>query len=136
VGGYTTDAMTWLSHFWTADVASDGHLKCEDDGPSTDTRPSDFMLDHLRAFAAYDTTQTGQVVTRTEAVISEFTSAYSSSYGLLSDFVVKANTTGRSRPRPTIRRTSRTTSSATTRSGPLAHGHRRTLYARRRPRLL
>jgi hypothetical protein len=92
-GGYHTDAMTWLGHLWSADVTSDGHLKCEDDGPTTDARPSDFMLDHLRAFAAYDTTHDwNKVVTRTEAVISEFTAHYSPSYGLLSDFVVNANT--------------------------------------------
>ncbi|HEY1485546.1 MAG TPA: glycosyl hydrolase family 8 [Micromonosporaceae bacterium] len=97
-GGYTSDAMTWLAHYWTANVAPDGHLKCEDDGPNTDTRPSDFMLDHLRAFAAYDTSHDwNKVVTRTEAIISEFTAAYSPSYGLLSDFVVKANTTS---PKP------------------------------------
>ena len=52
------------------------------------------MLDHLRAFAAYDTAHDwNKVVTRTEAVISEFTGKYSSSAGLLSDFVVGANTT-------------------------------------------
>jgi endo-1,4-beta-D-glucanase Y len=97
-GGYTADAKTWLASVYAHDVASDGHLKCEDDGPSTDTRPSDMMLDHLRAFAAYDTAHDwNKVVTRTEAVISEFTGAYSSSAGLLSDFVVNANTTS---PKP------------------------------------
>ncbi len=91
-GGYTTDAKAWLSSFWSHDVTSDGHLKCEDDGPSTDTRPSDMMLDHLRAFAAYDTAHDwNKVVTRTEAIISSFTAGYSSSAGLLSDFVVGAN---------------------------------------------
>ncbi|MFC5911332.1 hypothetical protein ACFP3V_29530, partial [Streptacidiphilus monticola] len=56
--------------------------------------PSDMMLDHLRAFAAYDTAHDwNKVVTRTEAVINEFTGAYSSSAKLLSDFVVNANTT-------------------------------------------
>ncbi len=97
-GGYTSAALAWLGKFWTADVASDGHLKCEDDGPSTDTRPSDMMLDHLRAYAAYDTSHDwAKVVTRTQAVISEFTAKYSSAYGLLSDFVVSANTTS---PKP------------------------------------
>lgn len=93
-GGYTTDAKTWLGRIYAHDVASDGHLKCEDDGPSTDTRPSDMMLDHLRAFAAYDTAHDwNKVITRTEAIVNEFTSAYSSTHGLLSDFVVNANTT-------------------------------------------
>ncbi|MFD0331413.1 glycosyl hydrolase family 8 [Streptacidiphilus monticola] len=93
-GGYTADAKAWLASVYAHDVAPDGHLKCEDDGPNTDTRPSDMMLDHLRAFAAYDTAHDwNKVVTRTEAVINEFTGAYSSSAKLLSDFVVNANTT-------------------------------------------
>jgi endo-1,4-beta-D-glucanase Y len=97
-GGYHSAAMGWLAHFWAADVAPDGHLRCEDDGPNTDTRPSDMMLDHLRAFAAYDPTHDWtKVVHRTEAVISEFTARYAPSSGLLSDFVVKANTTS---PKP------------------------------------
>ncbi len=97
-GGYTADVRTWLASVYAHDVASDGHLKCEDDGPGTDTRPSDMMLDHLRAFAAYDTAHDwNKVVTRTEAVIDEFTAGYSSSAGLLSDFVVNANTTS---PKP------------------------------------
>lgn len=97
-GGYTAAAKAWLASLYAHDVAPDGHLKAEDDGPNTDTRPSDFMLDHLRAFAAYDTAHDwNKVVTRTEAVVSEFTAAYSSTYGLLSDFVVAANTTG---PKP------------------------------------
>src|SRR5947209_13070304 len=93
-GGYTSAAKTWLAAFYAHDVASDGHLKCEDDGPSTDTRPSDMMLDHLRAFAAYDTAHDwAKVVSRTEAIVSEFTSSYSPTYGLLSAFVVHAHTT-------------------------------------------
>ncbi|MFD0329196.1 glycosyl hydrolase family 8 [Streptacidiphilus monticola] len=97
-GGYTADAKAWLASVYAHDVAPDGHLKCEDDGPNTDTRPSDMMLDHLRAFAKYDTAHDwNKVVTRTEAVIGEFTAAYSASSGLLSDFVVNANTTG---PKP------------------------------------
>ncbi|MEV6008884.1 glycosyl hydrolase family 8 [Streptomyces sp. NPDC051976] len=92
-GGYSADAKAWLAKVYAHDVASDGHLKCEDDGPTNDTRPSDFMIDHLRAFAAYDTAHDwGKVVTRTEAIVNEFTSGYSSSAGLLSDFVVNANT--------------------------------------------
>ncbi|MFE0459556.1 glycosyl hydrolase family 8 [Kitasatospora sp. NPDC058965] len=93
-GGYTADATAWLAAFYAHDVAPDGHLKCEDDGPTTDTRPSDHMLDHLRAFAAYDPAHDwNKVVTRTEAVINEFTAAHSATGGLLSDFVVGANTT-------------------------------------------
>ncbi|MDH6580558.1 endo-1,4-beta-D-glucanase Y [Kitasatospora sp. MAP5-34] len=93
-GGYSTDAKTWLADFYAHNVAPDGHLKCEDDGPNTDTRPSDHMLDHLRAFAAYDTAHDwNKVVTRTEAVINEFTASYSPTGGLLSDFVVGAGTT-------------------------------------------
>ncbi|MEV0402330.1 glycosyl hydrolase family 8 [Actinoallomurus sp. NPDC050550] len=97
-GGYTSAAKDWLAKLYAADVASDGHLKCEDDGPNTDTRPSDHMLDHLRAFAAYDTAHDwNKVVTRTEAVIKAFTAKYSPTANLLSDFVVKANT---SSPQP------------------------------------
>src|SRR5437764_7177885 len=93
-GGYTADALAWLGRFYAADVASDGHLKCEDDGPGTDTRPSDFMLDHLRAFAAYDTAHDwNKVITKTQNLIQEFTAAYSPTANLLSDFVVNANTT-------------------------------------------
>ena len=97
-GGYTAAAKAWLASFYAHDVTSDGHLKCEDDGPSTDTRPSDMMLDHLRAFAAYDTAHDwNKVITRTEAVITEFTAKYSATANLLSDFVVSANTTS---PKP------------------------------------
>ncbi|WP_249161825.1 glycosyl hydrolase family 8 [Actinospica acidithermotolerans] len=97
-GGYATAAKTWLADFYAHDVASDGHLKCEDDGPSTDTRPSDDMLDHLRAFAAYDPAHDwNKVIKRMEAITTEFTSAHSSSSGLMSDFVVNADTTS---PKP------------------------------------
>jgi endo-1,4-beta-D-glucanase Y len=97
-GGYTADVLTWLSHFYAADVASDGHLKCEDDGPTTDTRPSDWMLDHLRAFAAFDPAHDwNKVVTKTQNLAQEFTAAYSPNANLLSDFVVSANTTS---PKP------------------------------------
>jgi endo-1,4-beta-D-glucanase Y len=93
-GGYTTDAKDWLAKFYAANVTSDGHLKCEDDGPTTDSRPSDWMLDHLRAFAAYDTAHDwNKVITKTQNLIQEFTATYSSSANLLSDFVVNANTT-------------------------------------------
>src|SRR5438067_6175697 len=54
-GGYRTDALSWLGKFFAANVTSDGHLKCEDDGPTTDSRPSDWMLDHLRSFAPHHT---------------------------------------------------------------------------------
>jgi endo-1,4-beta-D-glucanase Y len=97
-GGYTAAAKDWLAKLYAADVAPDGHLKVEDDGPKTDTRPSDFMIDHLRAFAAYDTAHDwNKVVTRTEQVITEFTTKYSATANLLSDFVVSANTTS---PKP------------------------------------
>ncbi|MFJ4191852.1 glycosyl hydrolase family 8 [Kitasatospora sp. NPDC089509] len=92
-GGYTADAQQWLASVYAHDVAPDGHLKCEDDGPNTDTRPSDHMLDHLRAFAAYDTAHDwNKVIARTEAVLSAFTAAYSPNAGLVSDFVIGADT--------------------------------------------
>lgn len=92
-GGYRSDALSWLTRFWNHDVAPDGHLKCEDDGPNTDTRPSDHMIDHLRAFAAYDSSHDwSKVIQRTEAVDASLVGDYSSSYGLLSDFVVGADT--------------------------------------------
>lgn len=97
-GGYTSDALSWLASIYAHDVAPDGHLKCEDDGPNTDTRPSDHMLDHLRAFAAYDTAHDwNKVISRTEAVDSSLVANYSSANGLLSDFVVNADT---SSPKP------------------------------------
>src|SRR5436305_928118 len=73
-GGYRTDALSWLGKFFTANVTSDGHLKCEDDGPTTDSRPSDWMLDQLRAFAAYDTAHDwNNVVTKTQNLAQECT---------------------------------------------------------------
>jgi hypothetical protein len=97
-GGYRSDALDWLGKFYAADVTSDGHLKCEDDGPTTDSRPSDWMLDHLRAFAAYDTAHDwNKVITKTESLIQQFTAAFSPTANLLSDFIVKANT---SSPKP------------------------------------
>ncbi len=97
-GGYTADAKAWLASIYAHDVAPDGHLKCEDDGPNTDTRPSDHMIDHLRAFAAYDTAHNwNKVIQRTEAVDSSLVANYSPTYGLLSDFVVNADT---SSPQP------------------------------------
>ncbi|MFF8430639.1 glycosyl hydrolase family 8 [Streptomyces sp. NPDC016566] len=92
-GGYTSDAKAWLDGVYHHDVAPDGHLKCEDDGPNTDARPSDMMLDHLRTFAAYDREHDwDKVVRRTEAVIDAFTSANSTDTGLLSDYVINADT--------------------------------------------
>nr|WP_255519031.1 glycosyl hydrolase family 8 [Kitasatospora sp. SID7827] len=93
-GGYKTDALAWLGKIYAHDVTSDGHLKCEDDGVSTDTRPSDHMLDHLRAFAAYDTAHDwNKVISRTEAIDQSLVSNYSNGHGLLPDFVVGANGT-------------------------------------------
>jgi endo-1,4-beta-D-glucanase Y len=97
-GGYTADAKDWLAKFYAANVTSDGHLKCEDDGPTTDSRPSDWMLDHLRAFAAYDTAHDwNKVITKTQNLIQELVAGYSPTANLLSDFVVNANTTS---PKP------------------------------------
>ncbi|WP_370947074.1 glycosyl hydrolase family 8 [Amycolatopsis sp. cg5] len=91
-GGYTAAAKDWLDKLYKSDVTSDGHLRTADDGPGNDTRPSDFMLDHLRAFAKYDTAHDwNKVVTRTEAIIAAFTTKYSPTAGLLSDFVVGAD---------------------------------------------
>jgi hypothetical protein len=93
-GGYTSAALNWLGKLYAADVASDGHLKCEDDGPSTDSRPSDWMLDHLRAFAIYDTAHDwNKVISKTQSLAQEFVSKYSPTANLLSDFIVNANTT-------------------------------------------
>jgi hypothetical protein len=56
------------------------------------------MLDHLRAFAKYDPSHNwNKVISRMQAITTEFTSAHSSSSGLMSDFVVNANTTS---PKP------------------------------------
>ncbi|MFC1430414.1 glycosyl hydrolase family 8 [Streptacidiphilus sp. N1-3] len=98
-GGYTADAKTWLANFYAHDVASDGHLKTEDDDSyADDSRPSDYMVDHLRAFAAYDTAHDwNKVVDKTESLITEFTAGYSATGGLMSDFIRNANTTS---PKP------------------------------------
>jgi endo-1,4-beta-D-glucanase Y len=97
-GGYTADALAWLGKFYAANVTSDGHLKCEDDGPTTDSRPSDWMLDHLRAFAGYDTAHDwNKVITKTQNLIQELVAGFSPTANLLSDFVVSANTTS---PKP------------------------------------
>jgi endo-1,4-beta-D-glucanase Y len=93
-GGYSADAKDWLAKLYAADVEGEGHLKIADDSDGDNsTRPSDFMLDHLRAFAAYDPAHDwNKVVKRTEAIITAFTARYSPNDGLLSDFVVRANT--------------------------------------------
>jgi endo-1,4-beta-D-glucanase Y len=100
-GGYSTAAHQWLARLYAADVAPSGYLKAEDDEDSSadnGTRPSDWMLDHLRAFAAYDRAHNwNKVITKTENLLTEFTAKYSPKARLLSDFVVKANTT---HPRP------------------------------------
>lgn len=97
-GGYSAAAKDWLAKIYQHDVASDGHLKIADDAGDDGTRPSDFMLDHLRAFAKYDTAHDwNKVVTRTEQLITQFTAKYSPNANLLSDFVVGANTTS---PKP------------------------------------
>jgi endo-1,4-beta-D-glucanase Y len=98
-GGYTADAKDWLARFYAANVAPDGHLKCEDDGPDTDSRPSDWMLDHLRAFAAYDTAHDwNKVISRTQTLAQQFTASYSPTANLLSDFIVNADTTPKPAP--------------------------------------
>jgi endo-1,4-beta-D-glucanase Y len=98
-GGYTADAKAWLASIYAHDVASDGHLKTEDDDSlSDDSRPSDYMVDHLRTFAAYDTAHDWtKVINKTESLITEFTAKYSPSAGLMSDFIRNANTTS---PKP------------------------------------
>ncbi|WP_240521985.1 glycosyl hydrolase family 8 [Amycolatopsis vastitatis] len=94
-GGYSAAATDWLAKFYAADVAPDGHLKAEDDGDNNVTRPSDHMYDHLRAFAAYDKAHDwNKVITRTEAVDTAFSAKYSPTTGLLSDFVLGADTGG------------------------------------------
>ncbi|HTJ66169.1 MAG TPA: glycosyl hydrolase family 8 [Actinospica sp.] len=92
-GGYTSAAKTWLANFYNHDVASDGHLKCEDDDSTADdSRPSDYMIDHLRAFAAYDPSHDwNKVIQKTESIVTDFTASYSSKYGLMSDFIRGAN---------------------------------------------
>lgn len=63
------------------------------------TRPSDFMIDHFRAFA----TATGdaswtQVANSVESLVATMQSSYASKTGLLPDFVV--DTTGTPKPAP------------------------------------
>lgn len=53
------------------------------------TRPSDWMLSHLRAFNEVTGDSTWlNVINNLYNVYSQFTAAYSSSTGLISDFVV------------------------------------------------
>lgn len=61
---------------------------------STATRPSDFMLNHMKAFqkATGDTRWTN-VVDKTYSIINSVYSGYSPNTGLLPDFVVKSGST-------------------------------------------
>jgi endo-1,4-beta-D-glucanase Y len=102
-GGFTSAALTWLGRIYAHDVdPSGGFLDLADDTPgsgdSYGTRPSDFMLDHLRVFAAYDTSHNWNgVITKLQSVTIQFSGTYSPNTGLLSDFVIHANT---SNPQP------------------------------------
>lgn len=92
-GGYRSAALNWLAKLYAVDVAPAGFLKLGDDAPLNATRPSDMMLDHLRAFAASDPAHNWRrVIRKTTSLIREFTKRHSPRANLLSDFVVKANT--------------------------------------------
>ncbi|MGN7818571.1 glycosyl hydrolase family 8 [Chitinophaga sp. 22536] len=73
-------------------VTTNKRLSLSDsDSKSTyDTRPSDWMMDHMRAFyqETGDATWTS-VINNLYSVYSQFSATYSSTTGLISDFVVK-----------------------------------------------
>jgi len=102
-GGYRSAALNWLGKVYAHDVAPSGYLRIADDQDSSarnGSRPSDWMLDHLRAFAAYDRGHDWhKVVTRTQNLITQVTARYSTRAGLLPDFIVDANTSS-ARPAP------------------------------------
>lgn len=63
------------------------------------TRPSDFMIDHFRAFkAATGDTFWDSVVTATQNLIAQQQAAYAPNTGLVADFVVNTNTTPKPAP--------------------------------------
>jgi endo-1,4-beta-D-glucanase Y len=63
------------------------------------TRPSDFMLDHMRAFkAATGDTAWDTIRTAHQNLITNLQSQYASNTGLLPDFVVNTNTTPKPAP--------------------------------------
>lgn len=63
------------------------------------TRPSDFMIDHFRAFeAATNDPFWGQVVTATQNLLTQQQTTYAPNTGLVADFVVNTNTTPKPAP--------------------------------------
>ncbi|MGV2687239.1 beta-glucanase, partial [Clostridium perfringens] len=57
----------------------------------TATRPSDFMLNHMKAFrAATGDARWDNVINKTYTIINSIYNGYSSNTGLLPDFVVKS----------------------------------------------
>jgi endo-1,4-beta-D-glucanase Y len=100
--GYLAKALAVLSDVLNGDVNANTHLTTLGDySDSTDpmfndTRPSDFMLDHWRAFgrATGDMTHwvNGGTVDATYNLISTMQTKFSPTTGLLPDFIVNTNT--------------------------------------------
>jgi endo-1,4-beta-D-glucanase Y len=102
---YLSAAKSAIAAIKSWEVNSSTHLSMLGDWAKGDsawqygTRPSDFMLDHFKAFgrATGDTAWTS-TVNGTYSLISTMQSSYASSTGLLPDFVV--NTSGTPKPAP------------------------------------
>jgi endo-1,4-beta-D-glucanase Y len=97
--GYLAEAQAVIADLEDGDQNKSTHLTTLGDwSTSTDpdyyaTRPSDFMLDHYRAFGAATGHATwSQDVEATYGIISTIQTNYSPSTGLLPDFVVNTNT--------------------------------------------
>jgi endo-1,4-beta-D-glucanase Y len=103
--GYLDDAKKVIADIEDGDQNKTTHLTTLGDWSTTTdptyfgTRPSDFMLDHFRAFGAAtcDTVWT-QAVDATYTLINTMQTKYSPSTGLLPDFVSNTDTTPQPAP--------------------------------------
>ncbi|WGU92218.1 glycosyl hydrolase family 8 [Paenibacillus dendritiformis] len=94
---YRAEAVNLINAIMQSEVNQKSwHLKLGDWASDTDskwgkgTRPSDFMLNHLRAFkAATGDSRWDNVLNQTYTIIQQLFSGYSSSTGLMPDFATK-----------------------------------------------
>jgi endoglucanase len=98
-GGYLQKAMAVIADVESGDLHQTTHQPLLGDwaspgDPQYDaTRPSDFMLDHLRAFGAATCDATwSQSVESVYQLIAKMQTSFSPSTGLLPDFIVKTTT--------------------------------------------
>ncbi|NSL87346.1 glycosyl hydrolase family 8 [Chitinophaga solisilvae] len=88
---YLSEAKKVIAAIKSSNVTTTNRLNLSDNDSKSalNTRPSDWMMDHMRAFAqeTNDNTWTS-LINNLYNVYSQFTASYSSSTGLISDFVV------------------------------------------------